>query len=110
MKRNLYREIVGGFDALKKQRLGTLSLPTVIGNHDYLSQAIATEIKSIRDKLKLSRATFASYLNTNQRTLANWEQGLTKPNAQALLLIRLMDRHPDTIDRLVALRFANPRQ
>ena len=110
MKRSLNREIVEGFDALKKQRSGTLTLRTIVVEKEFRFQTTATEIKSVRKKLELSMATFAVYLNTNESTVANWEKGLTRPNAQALLLIRLMDRYPDTTERLFALRFANPRQ
>ncbi len=35
----------------------------------------------------------------NVRTLENWEQGRAKPNAQAALLIRMLQRFPDTIRR-----------
>ena len=49
------------------------------------------------------RAVFAGYLRTNVRTLENWEQGRAKPNAQAALLIKLVKRCPDTIERLAAI-------
>jgi putative transcriptional regulator len=42
----------------------------------------------------------AVYLRTNVRTLENWEQGRAKPNAQAALLINLVKRYPDTVQRL----------
>jgi putative transcriptional regulator len=63
----------------------------------------ADQLKAIRDKLKLSRTVFAHYLRTNPRTLENWEQGRAKPNAQAALLIHLVDRYPDTVKRLAAV-------
>ena len=63
----------------------------------------AKELVSIRQRLKLSRAVFARYLRTNERTLENWEQGRAKPNAQAALLIRLVARYPDTVKRLAAV-------
>ena len=37
------------------------------------------------------------------RTLENWEQGRAKPNAQAALLIRLVERYPETMDRLASV-------
>jgi len=46
----------------------------------------------VREDLKTSRALFAVYLRTNVRTLENWEQGRAKPNAQAALLINLVER------------------
>ena len=46
---------------------------------------------------------FARYLRTSPRTLENWEQGRARPNAQAALLIRLVDKFPDTVQRLAAI-------
>ena len=37
------------------------------------------------------------------RTLENWEQGRARPNAQAALLIRLVERYPDTMERLAMM-------
>ena len=53
--------------------------------------------------MKLFRSLFARYLRTNVRTLENWEQGRAKPNAQAALLIRLVQRYPDTVRRLAEI-------
>jgi putative transcriptional regulator len=60
----------------------------------------ADELIALRERLHLSRSLFARYLRTNPRTLENWEQGRAKPNAQAALLIRLVERYPDTVERL----------
>lgn len=38
-----------------------------------------------------------------KRTLENWEQGRAKPNAQAALLIRMVQRFPDTVRRLAEI-------
>jgi len=58
----------------------------------------------VRQRLKVSRALFAVYLRTNVRTLENWEQGRAKPNAQAALVINLVKRFPDPVERLAAIR------
>ena len=58
------------------------------------------ELAKLRKDMNISRALFAGYLRTNVRTLENWEQGRAKPNAQAALLIRLVQRYPDTMKRL----------
>ena len=36
-------------------------------------------------------------------TLKNWEQGRARPNAQAATLIRLVERYPDTVERLAMI-------
>ena len=57
----------------------------------------------LRERMNLSRAIFAGYLRTNVRTLENWKQGRAKPNAQAALIIRLVQRYPDTVERLAKI-------
>lgn len=41
------------------------------------------ELKAVREKLRLSQAAFADYLQTGITTYQNWEQGRAKPNKQA---------------------------
>lgn len=61
------------------------------------------ELIWLRRSLKLSHALFAVYLRINVRTLENWELGRAKPNAQATLLINLVKRYPDTVQRLATI-------
>ena len=63
----------------------------------------ADELLALRERLHLSLPVLARYLRTNPRTLENWEQGRAKPNAQAALLIRLVERYPDTVERLAVV-------
>lgn len=102
-KRNLFNEINEGFEHLKKSRQGKTTLRTI--ERDFKPAAVinADEVVAIREKLNLSRAVFASYLRTNIRTLENWEQGRAKPNAQAALLIHLVDRFPDTVKKIASV-------
>ncbi|MSR09609.1 MAG: helix-turn-helix domain-containing protein [Gammaproteobacteria bacterium] len=48
----------------------------------------------------LSRAVFARRLRVSTRTLENWEQGRSEPNAQAAALVLRVEVFPDTLDRL----------
>jgi putative transcriptional regulator len=64
----------------------------------------ADALLALRERLKLSVAAFFSlYLRTNPRTLENREQGRASPNARATLPIRLVERNPDTVERLAAV-------
>lgn len=103
MKRNLFAEISEGVDSLAQQRAGKSTLRTMEVVVKPAPMVSADELKAIREKLKLSRPVFAHYLRTNPRTLENWEQGRAKPNAQAALLIHLVDRYPDTVKRLASV-------
>jgi putative transcriptional regulator len=103
MKRNVFAELVGGFDALAGVRTGKVTLRSHKVEMNKLPAVTAGELVEIREHLHLSRPVFAMYLRTNARTLENWEQGRAKPNAQATTLIRLVQKYPETVGRLAAL-------
>ena len=99
-KRHLFTEIAEGFDALRDERDGKRTLRTHAIKARPAPGITAAELVALRERLQLSRTVLAHYLRTNPRTLENWEQGRAKPNAQAALLIRLVERYPDTVERL----------
>ena len=99
-KRDLFAEIMEGFDALADRRLGKRTLRTHVVTIKPPPKITARGLAKLRKDMKLSRGLFAGYLRTNVRTIENWEQGRAKPNAQAALLIRLVQKYPDTIQRL----------
>lgn len=102
MKRNLFDELSEGFDALKSEREGKLTLKQHSIDLDEAQTPIisSADLIRLREELKLSQALFAHYLRINKRTLENWEQGRAQPNAQAAVLIKLVQKYPDTIERL----------
>ncbi|HEY6457349.1 MAG: hypothetical protein WBE92_07930 [Steroidobacteraceae bacterium] len=102
-KRDLFNELVEGFDALAEQRVGKRTLRTHAMKVKPVPTITARELAKVREDMNLSRGLFAGYLRTNVRTLENWEQGRAKPNAQAALLIRMLQRFPDTIRRLAEI-------
>lgn len=103
MKRDIFSELVEGFDALVGERKGKVTLRTHTLQLEKLTDITADELVSIRENLNMSRPVFAMYLRTNARTLENWEQGRAKPNAQATTLIRLVQKFPETVEHLAAL-------
>jgi putative transcriptional regulator len=102
-KRNLFAELTEGLGALAAQRAGKHTLRTHVVNARPAPKVTATEVARLRARMNLSRAVFASYLRTNVRTLENWEHGRARPNAQAALLIRMVERYPDTVERLARI-------
>ena len=102
-KRHLYAELTEGFTALADQRRGKLTLRTHAVKIKPVPAIAAGELSGLRNRMQLSRALFAGYLRTNVRTLENWEQGRARPNAQAALLIRMVQRYPDTVQRLAKI-------
>jgi putative transcriptional regulator len=102
-ERNLFAELSEGMEALADARHGKRTLRTHAIDYKPAPTVTPKELIRVRKKLKLSRALFAVYLRTNVRTLENWEQGRAKPNAQAALLINLVKRYPDTVQRLASI-------
>lgn len=102
-KHNLFNELMQGLDDLEAERTGKKTLRTHEVQAQPEVQIQAAEIVSLRDSLGLSRAVFARYLRTNPRTLENWEQGRAKPNAQAALILRMVEKFPDTMQRLAVV-------
>jgi putative transcriptional regulator len=103
MKRNLFDELQEGFNALQSEREGKITLRQHVVEKKPVPTITPDELMTLRDKLHLSRTVFARYLRTNERTLENWEQGRSSPNAQATILIRLVERYPDTVERLATI-------
>lgn len=102
-RRQLLDELIEGVDAMRDSRAGKITLRTHIVEELPLLTVSGSRIRATRRKLGLSRAVFARRLRVSTRTLENWEQGRSEPNAQAAALILMVGAFPDTLDRLAAL-------
>lgn len=102
-KRSLFNELMEGMQELANERDGKITLLRHVVELHPVPDVSGGEILKLRRALNMSRGVFAAYLRTNVRTLENWEQGRARPNAQAVLLIRLVQRFPDTISRLAEI-------
>ena len=102
-RRDLFAELSEGVTALGDARQGKRTLRTHAVEYRPAPTVTPKELIRLRKNLKLSRSLFAAYLRTNVRTLENWEQGRARPNAQAALLIHLVKRYPDTVQRLAEI-------
>lgn len=102
-KRNLFAELSEGLDALAAARSSKRTLRSHAVEYHPAPVLQASDVLRVREHLHLSRGVFAGYLRTNSRTLESWEQGRARPNAQAALLIRLVEQFPDTVERLADL-------
>ena len=102
-KRDLFGELQEGFAALADARQGKRTLRTHSVELRPVLDVSPSELTQLREERNISRGLLARYLRTNPRTLENWEQGRAKPNAQAALLINLVRRYPDTVERLARI-------
>ena len=102
-KRDLFGELQEGFAALADARQGKRTLRTHSVELRPVVDVSPRELIQLREDRNISRGLLARYLRTNPRTLENWEQGRAKPNAQAALLISLVRKYPDTVERLARI-------
>lgn len=101
--RSLFAELSEGMSALADARQGKRTLRTHEVAYKPAPDVTAADLLRLRDELDMSRGVLAACLRTNVRTLENWEQGRARPNAQAALLIRLVEKYPETVQRLATL-------
>ena len=102
-KRNIFSELIEGFDDLtaareRKRTLRTLRTHKV--EYKPIEPATGAEIVALREKLQMSQGVFAQAIHAKPATLKNWEQNRSKPNDQATVLIRILSKHPELIREL----------
>jgi len=100
---NLLAELAEGFNALVDERSGERTLRTHRVQFRSPPDIRPEELIRLREQLNMSCAVFAAYLRTRVRTLESWEQGRSRPNAQAALLVSLVKKYPDTVKRLASV-------
>ncbi len=103
IKRTLFADLMEGLVALSEERQGKRTLRTHVREFKPVAPLKPADVVRVRTHLNLTRSQFALFLRTNRRTLENWEQGRAKPNAQAVLLIRLVSKYPDTVARIASV-------
>ena len=99
-KRQLFDEIKQGFDDLKSERKSKITLRTTQLESRPTPKISPEEIVAIRDMSGCSQGVFAGVMRMKVATLRNWEQGRTKPNCEATLLLRLIEKNPQIIQEL----------
>ena len=101
--RDLFAELSSALVEAKEHSEGKLTLKThqvsEVGEHHITPD----EIVHIREQFNMSRGVFARLLHTSSRTLENWEQGRSAPNGQAVTLLKLVQRHPETLSHIAEL-------
>ena len=102
-KRSLFRELMSGVEAMREDRQGRITLRTRAVEPITVPPIDGDVVRETREALKMSRHVFAFKIGVNPRTLERWEQGRSKPNEQAVALIWLVRKYPDTLKRLASL-------
>ena len=102
-KRQLFRELMSGVQAMRAHREGRVTLRTHHVEPITVPPIDADFVRETREGLHMSRQVFAFRIGVNSRTLERWEQGRSKPNEQAAVLLWLVRKYPDTLERLESL-------
>ena len=100
--RDLFSELSSALAEAKKHSEGKLTLKTHQISAISELNISPDEIVNIREQFNMSRG-FARLLHTSSRTLENWEQGRSAPNGQAITLLKLVQRHPETLSHIAEL-------
>jgi len=61
-------------------------------------QVPAIDVRRVRRRLGLSQSEFAAKFGFQAATLKNWEQGRTRPDGPARVLLAVIARHPEAVE------------
>jgi len=61
-------------------------------------QVPPVDVRAVRQRLGLSQSAFAAKFGFQPGTLKNWEQGRTRPDGPARVLLAVIARHPDAVE------------
>jgi len=56
------------------------------------------DVRAMRRKLKLSQTQFASRFGFAPASVRNWEQGRTRPDGPARVLLAVISKHPEAVE------------
>lgn len=60
------------------------------------------DVKAIRKRLGLTQAAFARQCGFEISSIRNWEQGRRQPEGPARVLLLVIDKEPDAVQRALA--------
>lgn len=69
-----------------------------------LRAAYASRVKAVRKRLKLTQEEAGRIIGGGKRAFQKYESGATPPSDAAVGLLELLDRHPEELETLRAIR------
>jgi putative transcriptional regulator len=72
-------------------RTATMPLPPPV------KSLTPSQVRKIRQRLKVSQPVFAAMMNIPTVTAASWERGRRKPTGAALRLLDIARKHPEVL-------------
>lgn len=67
------------------------------------------DVKQVRERLQMSQREFAEAVMVSLDTLQNWEQHRRTPHGPALVLLNVLDQHPEVVFQTMKNRRAASR-
>lgn len=61
-------------------------------------EAPIIDVRAVRRKLKLSQTQFAVRFGFAPASVRNWEQGRTRPDGPARVLLAVIAKHPEAVE------------
>ena len=61
------------------------------------------DVKAIRDKMGLSQSSFANRFVLSVYSLRNWEQGKRQPDPAARAYLKVIEKAPDFVSKVLAV-------
>src|SRR5258708_7621756 len=92
-KRSVGREVI---TSLKEAiaRAGGADVPVKVTT----VQVPTIDVRAVRQRLGLSQSEFAAKFGFQAATLKNWEQGRTRPDGSARVLLAVIASHPEAVE------------
>lgn len=65
------------------------------------NSGIEFDVKFIRNRQEMTQEEFSSNYGINKRTLQGWEQRAKKPSATEVTFLKVIDKYPEEVKRMV---------
>jgi putative transcriptional regulator len=91
------RDVEAALEEVVAHVRGEVDLPCRI-----VDDPSAQRILALRKRMKLSRQKFADRFGLDARALQDWEQGRRVPDRAARVLLTVIDRDPEAVERALA--------
>jgi putative transcriptional regulator len=92
---SLGKELLEAMKEVNSHTRGKISLPSRAVN---IPQEV--DVKNIRTKFGFSQREFAEYFGFSLSSVKDWEQGRRNPERAARILLTIIDRDPQVINRI----------
>ena len=73
-------------------------VPGLRVTHVQVNRPAPINVRDVRQKVGLSQSKFAERFGFTAATIRNWEQGRTRPDGPARVLLTVIAHHPEAVE------------